>query len=235
MAEATERADHLVGDEQHAVAVADLAHPREVALGRREAAARVLHRLEEHRGHGLGALELDRVLDLVGDREHERLLVVRERMADAVGVGDVDAAGREWLERLRADAGTPVIASAPSVVPWYAPRRAITLWRCPCPMARKYWRASFHADSTDSEPPLVKNTRFRSPGASVGEAGRELDRGRVRVGPDREVLERLGLARGRRRQVGAAVPELHGEESGQPVEVPLAAGVLDPAALAAWR
>jgi hypothetical protein len=33
-------------------------------------------------------------------------------------------------------------------------------------VARKYWRASFHADSTASDPPLVKNTRFKSPGAS---------------------------------------------------------------------
>ena len=33
-------------------------------------------------------------------------------------------------------------------------------------MARKYWRASFQADSTASDPPLVKKMRFRSPGAS---------------------------------------------------------------------
>ena len=30
----------------------------------------------------------------------------------------------------------------------------------------KYWRASFHADSTASEPPETKKTRLRSPGAS---------------------------------------------------------------------
>ena len=59
-AEPPERADHLVGHEQHAVPVADLAHALEVALGRHEAAARVLHRLEEHRGDGLGPFEEDR-------------------------------------------------------------------------------------------------------------------------------------------------------------------------------
>jgi len=32
-------------------------------------------------------------------------------------------------------------------------------------MAAKYCIASFHADSTASPPPLVKKTRFRSPGA----------------------------------------------------------------------
>ena len=59
-----------------------------------------------------------------------------------------------------------MIASAPIVVPWYAVSRAMTLYRSGWPMARKYWRASFQADSTASEPPVVKNTRLRSPGAS---------------------------------------------------------------------
>jgi hypothetical protein len=34
-------------------------------------------------------------------------------------------------------------------------------------MAWKYCRASFQADSTASEPPVVKNTRSRSPGAAA--------------------------------------------------------------------
>ena len=42
----------------------------------------------------------------------------------------------------------------------------MTLTRSGWPFSLKYWRASFHADSTASEPPVVKNTRFRSPGAS---------------------------------------------------------------------
>ena len=64
LAEAAPGADHLVGDQQHVVLVADLAHALEVALGRREAAAGVLHRLEDHRGDRVRALELD----LLGDR-----------------------------------------------------------------------------------------------------------------------------------------------------------------------
>ena len=63
-------------------------------------------------------------------------------------------------------AASPVIDSAPMVVPWYASVRAMTFVRPGCPMVRKYARANFHADSTASEPPVVKNTRFRSPGAS---------------------------------------------------------------------
>ena len=35
------------------------------------------------------------------------------------------------------------------------------------PLSLWYWRAIFHADSTASEPPDVKNTRLRSPGASA--------------------------------------------------------------------
>ena len=59
-------------------------------------------------------------------------------------------------------------ASAPSVVPWYATCLAIALYRVPTSAPRATWncRASFHADSTASEPPETKKTRLRSPGAS---------------------------------------------------------------------
>ena len=52
-------------------------------------------------------------------------------------------------------------------VPWYAMYRLITLVRSGCPIMPKYCRANFHADSTASEPPEVKKTRLRSPGASA--------------------------------------------------------------------
>ena len=42
----------------------------------------------------------------------------------------------------------------------------MALVRCGWPMTLKYWRASFHADSTASLPPPVKKTLFMSPGAS---------------------------------------------------------------------
>ncbi len=60
----------------------------------------------------------------------------------------------------------PLIDSAPIVVPWYAVRRAIAFQRR-SPRAWWYCRASFHADSTASEPPETKKTRFRSPGARL--------------------------------------------------------------------
>ena len=100
-------------------------------------------------------------------------------------------------------------------------------------MARKYWRASFHADSTASDPPVVKNTRLRSPGASSARRAASCDRGRVGVGPEREVVERLRLRPGGFGQLGAAVADLHGEQARQAVEQPVAGGVPQRAALAA--
>ena len=113
MAEPAPRADDLVGDQQHVVAVADLAHALEVAVGRHEAAAGVLDRLEDHRGDGLGALELDRLLDRVG--RPQRVAVLRP--AVDVGVRHVEAARRQRLEGVRSSV-MPVAESAPIEVPW---------------------------------------------------------------------------------------------------------------------
>ena len=44
--------------------------------------------------------------------------------------------------------------------------RLITLYRPGSPVSLKYCLASFHADSTASEPLVVKKTRFSGPGAS---------------------------------------------------------------------
>ena len=95
VAEAAPGADHLVGDQQDVVLVADLADALPVAVLRHEAAARVLHRLEDHRGDRLRALELDHVLDLV--RGPERVAVLGP--AVLVRVRHVVRAGHERLER----------------------------------------------------------------------------------------------------------------------------------------
>ena len=95
------------------MAVADLAHALEVAVLRRDAAAAVLDRLEDHGGDRLGPLELDPLRDRV--RRPQRVAVGGP--AVGVGVRHVAAARRERLERL-AHLGEPVADSAPSVVPW---------------------------------------------------------------------------------------------------------------------
>ena len=113
MAEAAERADDLVAAEQHAVAVADLAHALGVAGRRHEAAAGVLHGLEDDHADVLGALGEDRLLDRVGGGAAGR------RRGSARG-----SVLRTW--RVSGDsgsngafaAGMPVIESAPSEQPW---------------------------------------------------------------------------------------------------------------------
>ncbi len=112
--EAAPGADHLVGDQQHVVAVADLAHPLEVAVLRRDAAARVLERLEDHGGDGLGPLEHDLLLDLVGGPERVAVL----GPAIAVGVGDVARRPASAARTAVRSGGMPVAESAPIVVPW---------------------------------------------------------------------------------------------------------------------
>ena len=59
----------------------------------------------------------------------------------------------------------PVAESAPSVVPWYAVSRAMIFVLSGLPLSLWNWRDNLMADSTASLPPLVKNTRLRSPGA----------------------------------------------------------------------
>ena len=93
-------ADDLVGDEQHVVLVADLAHALEVPVRRDEAATGVLHRLEDHGGHGLRAFEADALVDRLG--EDHRVPVVRVPVE--VRVRHVAATGCERLE-LRAQLG----------------------------------------------------------------------------------------------------------------------------------
>ncbi len=61
----------------------------------------------------------------------------------------------------------PVIESAPKVVPWYAVSREMIFVFSGLPVSLWYWRESFQADSTASEPPEVKKTRLRLPGASA--------------------------------------------------------------------
>ena len=111
VAEPAVRADHLVADQQHVVLVADLADPLEVAGRRREAAAGVLHRLEEDRGDRVGALLLDRDGDLVGGPAAEGLGVVAVEQAAVlrgaveVRVRHPEGAGHQRLELALSPAG----------------------------------------------------------------------------------------------------------------------------------
>ena len=100
--------------------------------------------------------------------------------------------------------------------------REIALFLIGLPMRLKYDRASFQALSTASEPPVVKKTRFRSPGREVGQPVGQLDRLRVGVGPEREVGQLGGLLGGGVGELVPAVSGLHHEQAGEAVQVALA-------------
>ncbi len=92
-------------------------------------------------------------------------------------------------------------------------------------------RASLSALSTDSEPPGVKKTRFTSRGQRR-DPFCELDRSRMRVGPDRVEGEFPGLTAARLRELLATVPRVHAEQRRQAVKEALALVVPDVAAVA---
>ena len=228
VAEPAHRADHLVGDHQHVVAVADLAHPLEVALRRDEAAAGVLDRLEDHRGDGLRALEFDPLLDRVGRPERVAIL----GPAVDVGVGDVAAAGGERLE-LGAQLGDPGRRERPergAVVGDLTGDHLVLLAFAehPVVVAGELQRRLDRLGAAVGEEDAVEVGR-----GERGEPRRELDRPRVRVAPERVEVELLDLAGGGFAELGAAVAGVDAEEAGEAVEVAVAVLVVDVAALAA--
>ena len=112
VADPAPRADHLVGDQQHVVPIADLPHALEVAVLRRDAAAGVLNRLEDHRGDGLRALAEDPLLDRI--RRPERIAARRPVVSLVFGTWTPPGArgSKGVLSEVR-----PVAARAPRVVP----------------------------------------------------------------------------------------------------------------------
>ena len=149
----------------------------------------------------------------------------------AVGVGDVERAGHQRLER-RPDGGQAGDRQRPH-------RRAVVgevagddLVRWGWPMAAKYWRGQLPrrldglAAAGGEEHPVEVAGRQR------GQAAGQLDGGRVGVGPQREVGQLAAWRAGGLGQLGPPVAGLHGEQAGQAVEVALAVAVPHVAALA---
>jgi hypothetical protein len=95
VAEAAERADRFVGDEQDAVAIADVADALEVRRRRDEAAARVLDRLEEDGRDCFGSLLQDDALDVVGTGFGQLLALLLLQVC--VGIAGVERAGNQRL------------------------------------------------------------------------------------------------------------------------------------------
>ena len=228
-----EGADHLVAHEQHVVLVADLPDPLEVPRRRREAAAGVLHRLEEDGGDGVGALGLDRHRDLVGGPPAERLLVVGVGLGRPVevGVGHLVGTGDERLEVLlerrdpgdgQGSLGRAVVGDGARdhlVLAGLADELEVLLRELPRGLD------GLAAAAGEEDPVEVAG---REPGDPLG----ELDGAGVGVRPQREERELLRLTGHRLADLGAAVPDLDDEEPGEPVDVLLARLVPDVVALA---
>ena len=228
VAEPAPGADHLVGDQQHVVAVADLAHALEVAVLGRDAAACVLERLQDHGGDRLGALEEDLLLDLV--RRPQRIAALGPVVA--VGVRGLDPARDQRLEvgAQRRDPGGLQGAQRGAVV-CDLPGQELDLAGVAGALvvgARELDRRLDRLRAAGREEDPVEVARGQR-GDPLG----ELDRPRVRVAPDDVEVELLDLACRRLAELGAAVAGVDAEEGGEAVEIALAVLVVDVGALAA--
>ncbi len=214
--------------------VADLAYPFEISRGRRDGAARILHRLEEHRGDGVGSFELDGLGDAVGRPSPEGLDVGAERFGRTVEVGvrHPEAAGRDGLEgrlvfrqagdRQCALRGAVICDRSRNdlVLTGFAGELEVLLGHLPCGLD------GLRASTGEEHPVELARSVASQP---LG----ELDRRRRRVSPQREEGQCLGLPGGGLGELGATVTDLHREQSGQPVQVAVAGVVEDRHAVAA--
>ena len=227
MAEPAPGADHLVGDQQDVVLVADLAHPLEVALLRRDAPAGVLERLEDHGRDRLRPLELDPLADLLGGPERVAVSgpVVRVR------VRHMNTALGERLERRAqvGEAGRHQGTHRRPVVGDLAGDHLVLLALTGDPevLARQLQRRLDRFGTARREEDVVEVA-----GRHVRDPRRELDRAGVRVAPVGHEVELANLALHRLADLGAAVAGVAAEEAREPVEVAVAVIVVDVGALA---
>ena len=198
------------------MAVADLPHPREVARRRRQAAARVLHGLEDHRGDGR-RVPRSAMRSAMASAAHSG-----SRPRDGpveVGVGDVAGAGHQRLEGrcARTEAGDAQRARASCRGRRARGRSTFDARRL---AARAVVGARELQGGLDgSEPPDVKNTRSRSSGARPAiRSASSIARG-WRC-PGRRVGQLAGLRGGGVGQLGPAVAGVDAEQRGERVEVP---------------
>jgi hypothetical protein len=187
-------------------------------------------------GDGVGALELDHLADALGCPDAE-LLLGPAREAHLVGtvvvrVRHAEAAGGERLEHLLhgRDTGDRERTLRRAVVRDRAGDHLV-LHRLAAELPvvlREFEGGLDGLAAAGGEEDLVEVAR-----CVVGEPVRELDRRGVRVGPDREERQRLGLLGGHLGQALPTVPGRDDEQAGEPVDVALAVAVEDVVALAA--
>jgi hypothetical protein len=206
----------------------------EISGRRREAAAGVLHRLQEHCGDGIRAFEFDGLGDAVGAVAAECLLVVGifGGCAVEVGVRYAEPTRGERLKRCleRRDSGDRQRALRRAVI-GDRPRDHLVLARFSGQLEVLLGQLPGALDglaATGGEEDAVEIAR-RVSGDPVG----QFDGRRGGVGPQREERQCLGLLGCRLGKFLAAVAGLDDEQSGQAVEVALALVVEDVDAFAA--
>ena len=231
-ADAAEAGDHLVGDEQDAVAVADRADALEVAGGRRERAAGVLDGLHDHHRDRLRAGLDDRRVEIVEQERGELLLGLGRRAVVAVRVADVDHVGDERLEgraqrgdavdRERAHRGAVVGEAAGDGLPAALAAGGVV-------GAGELPRGLDGLGAAGDEEDAVQVAR-----GERRELGGELDRAGVRVAPvgvERQLAHLL--ERGLADLLAVRVADLDGEQARERVEVAVPVAVFEVAALTA--
>ena len=124
-----EAADHLVEDQQDAVAVADLAQALQVALGRHQHADRAGDRLDDAGGDGIGPVQIDEALQVVGEFRAGLRLAAHEPMLGQAGMAQVQRARQPGAEHALVvdQAGHREAAEVDAMIGELAPDQAAAL------------------------------------------------------------------------------------------------------------
>ena len=173
--------EHLVGDEEHVVARAQLARrAQERGVVDPHAGGALHHRLDHQTG------------DRVGLAREQRF----ERGDRALGRAGRDRPGDgRWKHSAstprngRRNSSTPPIAVAPIVSPWKPSSSATKRVRAGRPFCAQYWSASFSATSTAVEPSSLKKTCSSPGGRDAAERLGQLGDGGVRHARERAVAD----------------------------------------------
>ena len=233
-AAAPEPGDHLVGDQQHVVRVADFPHQRPVIRRRHDDAARPLYGLGDERGDILRAQRPDLPVQDVGAYPAELLGVIRPGIPVRKRVGDLRAPRQERMVGLL-ERRHPVQRRPPEMHPVIPAlkRNEPRLRRLPArppELARQLERRLHGIRSPQREEDLAHvlglEQRLDAGGQPCGRfVGEFAERA--------EIGEPAKLAVDGFAHLLPAVPDVHAPQPAHPVEIPPAGVIVDMNALPA--
>ncbi len=217
-ADAPEGCDHLVEDQDNAVPVANLAQAPEIADRRHEHPRRSRHRLDDHRGDRLGAVQIDEALEIVGKLGTMLGESSGKGVAfDVVRVPQIIDPGQPAAERAPvvdepadanpAEAGAVIAALAPDQP------RACSLALRALDSERNLKRGIDRLRSA-----IRKEDSIEPFGHQFGEPLRQFERQRVAELKRRREIERRGRLCDRLADLGAAMARVAAPQTRCPVE-----------------